>query len=416
MVLLAACLFGAIAMHFASPMISARVGVAQVNDDELAAAAARAKPWNLLLMADAAFVCLAGLLIFWKPIKNSINRNEAIGFAAIIVTLIALSGCKPYEVPEYAEIAGNETAFVVPMEGNTNEQGKFDSAEKLNQMKVATKRIRITKRWDQTGRAWFDGQYIPMIRVIKVDRSPVTQSWSKDTKNGIWIESRDSVGFSTGFSITAYIEEPDTAQFLYKYKGGSLSEVMDSEIRARVQSIAAEVAAKYKMDDLRSRKQEIIDNIRADVVPFFKDRGITLSTIGMFGGFEYEAESIQESIDKVFVAQQDKEVAAAQLAAQNDKNETLRLEGIGEAAKIREVAIGRKDAAITVADGESQAIRMIAEATNEASQNPTFLEIKRLEVQAAQIKQWDGRFPQFMVAGGGGQGPAMLLNIPAQQN
>src|SRR5678815_3906284 len=108
-----------------------------------------------------------------------------------------------------------------------------------------------------------------------------------------------------GFTCTALIKEEDAAKFLYYYPSGSLGDVMDSEIRARVQKTASEVAAKYRLDDLRGRKQEIIDAVSKDVIAFFATRGITVTTVGMFGGMTYENPAIQKAIDETFVAQQE---------------------------------------------------------------------------------------------------------------
>ena len=111
------------------------------------------------------------------------------------------------------------------------------------------------------------------MRLVKVNRSPVTREWvSEDTGSvgkarsrtdkAIWIESADSVGFSMGFACTAFISEADAAKFLYWYPSGSLADLMDQEVRGRIQQVAAEVAAKYPLDTLRTRKQEIADAVK----------------------------------------------------------------------------------------------------------------------------------------------------------
>ena len=138
--------------------------------------------------------------------------------------------------------------------------------------------------------------------MIRVNRSPMTREWTADNATGstkanqaIWVESADSVGFSMGFTCTAMIDEADAARFLYWYPTGSLEKVMDTEIRARIQQNAAEVAARYPLDSLRTKKQEMIDAVRADVFPFFKTRGITVTTVSMFGGMTYENPEIQKA-------------------------------------------------------------------------------------------------------------------------
>ena len=59
-----------------------------------------------------------------------------------------------------------------------------------------------------------------------------TSKWSATSgtaarDEAIWIESKDSVGFSVGFNCTAYIEEDDSARFLYMYRSKSLADMMD---------------------------------------------------------------------------------------------------------------------------------------------------------------------------------------------
>jgi hypothetical protein len=260
----------------------------------------------------------------------------------LLPLLLAVGCIRPYDVPEFAEIKNNESAYLIPLEGATKEQKKFESEEYLETRKVAIKRVQIPHRWVKTGRILpSSGHYMDTVRLIVVNRSPVTREWTADEDSGtsnkndaIWIESKDSVGFSVGFNCTAYINTPDTSKFLYMYPStvkdqgskdvdksvASLAHIMDTEIRARIQQVAMEVSSKDDLDDLRAKKQSLIDAVRADVVPFFASRGITITTIGMFGGFEYENEAIQTSIDNTFIAQQEKVITEAQFEAQGKKN------------------------------------------------------------------------------------------------
>ena len=253
----------------------------------------------------------------------------------ILIPLFA-PGCKPYDLPEFREIDTSETGFLIPLEGDTTNQRTFDSESYLNERKVATKRVQIPHRWVQTGRLPSSGRWIGTVRLIKVDRSPITREWTADNTSGtsarnqaIWIESKDSVGFSVGFNCTSFIKEEDTAKFLYMYRNKSLAQMMDTEIRARIQAVAAEVASRYDLDVLRARKQEIIDEVRKNVIPFFTERGISITTIGMFGGFTYENPKIQAAIDETFVAQQLKVISEAQFLAQQKKKRTNRARGTG---------------------------------------------------------------------------------------
>lgn len=324
----------------------------------------------------------------------------------VVVLVGMFSGCmKPPKVEKYEEVKNHETAFVVQLEGD--QQVKLDSEESLAKLQVYTKRIDLPQRFKKTGRWWWQGEWIPTISVLKVDRSPVTREWTAEATQGtsikdegIWAESDDSVGFSTGFACTAKVMEPDAAKFLYNYPNGSLEKVMDNQIRAAIQASVAEISAKYKMDELRSKKNEIIAKVREDVIPFFSNTGITITHIGMFGGFTYENPEIQQSIDKTFVAQQEKVVSKAQLEAQTDKNNTIEMEAKGLANAAITKAEGEAKGVEIKAQAEASAIRVVAEAAKEAQNNPSFLALKELEVEMARLKVWDGKYPQWYMSNG----------------
>src|SRR5437868_11284483 len=110
------------------------------------------------------------------PQKSWIGANS-IGTVFCLMSLT--SGCvKPYDTPEYMEIDTSETGFLIPLEGDTVSQAKFQSEDYLKQRKVAAKRVRVTHRWSQEGRLPNSGRWIPTVRLIKVNRSPVTREWA----------------------------------------------------------------------------------------------------------------------------------------------------------------------------------------------------------------------------------------------
>ncbi|HYV26658.1 MAG TPA: SPFH domain-containing protein, partial [Candidatus Eisenbacteria bacterium] len=267
--------------------------------------------------------------------------------------------------------------------------------------------------------------WIPTVRLVKVNRSPVTREWTTPqgpstagqflrggaNDKAIWIESGDSVGFSMGFTCTAFISEDDAARFLYWYPSGSLADMMDREVRGRIQQSAAEVAAKYPLDLLRSKKQEIADAVKADVTKFFAARGVTVTTVGMFGGMTYENPEIQKSIDQTFIAQQLKVVAEAKFEAQKRENERIELEANAVAERARREAQGLADARKITAAAEGEAIREINRALNETQQIPLLSQLKVLEVEKARVEKWDGKYPTYFMGAGVGT-PNLLLQMP----
>jgi len=361
----------------------------------------------------------------------------------ILLCLVAVSalftGCC-YDVPVFVTVETSETPFLIKLEGG-NETATLKSQEMLKKQQVATKRIQVSYRWVSTGYSPTTGKFVPNERVIVVDRAPVTREWHKEKGKAIWVESSDSVGFSTGISITARIEDNDDATtFLYNYPPdesasrvvtntgmykddyrvgvSGLAGVMDEEVRTKVQEVFAEKAAEYTMDDLRPKKNEIIQAIRDEVTPFFAERGITITAIGMFGGFEYENQAIQESIDKVFQAQQDEEVAKAEAKAAEERKLALKLIGEGEASGAIEVAKGRAESLKLEADAEAAAIQAVADAKEyelkKLTANPeAYMALKKIEVDMERLKVWDGKYPVYYLGGGeGGDNLNMFLPAP----
>lgn len=232
---------------------------------------------------------------------------------AMLLTLVMcctmFTGCvKPYDKPEFVTIEPHQTAFLIPLIGNTGNQASFESEAMLREAKVAAKEIQIPHRWVQTGRFHWSGEYRDTMALIVVDRSPVTREWSSSKDVGtsavnqaIYAESSESIGFSAGMNCSAQIySEDDAAKFLYCYNNKPLSEIMDTEIRARVESKFVEECASRTLNDILIEKEEIMSTVRNDVTTYFAERGITITVLGMKDGLEYDDPSIQSSINDKF--------------------------------------------------------------------------------------------------------------------
>ena len=104
-------------------------------------------------------------------------RNFMLAVMFVMGILTFASCRKPYDKPEFKNIEASQTAFLVPLIGDTSDQGAFDSEELLLETKVATKEIQIPHRWVQTGRKHWQGEWRPSATLIIVERKPVSRSW-----------------------------------------------------------------------------------------------------------------------------------------------------------------------------------------------------------------------------------------------
>jgi hypothetical protein len=338
-----------------------------------------------------------------NPKTKQLKMKRLLSIIAVIAA-VTLSSCRPPNIPKIESIAPNETAFLVPLTGDKSAQVKFDSESFLEQNKVSVGRVEIPQTWRSTGRMWWTGEYIPLVALIKVDRAPVTTQWEpsedkdgnairKPGDNSVWIESKDSVGFSIGFNVSAYIKAENASKFLYMYAGRSLKDVLNTEVHGRVLEVAQAFASTLALDKLREQKGEMSLQIQKDVTTFFAERGISVTNIGMFGGFSYENAGIQKSIDEVFIAQQLKNTAQAALDAQDNINEKLISESKAAATAAQEKARGLAESYTIEAKGKADALTLEAEALAKAQNNPLFVEIKKIEVQKAFNEKWDGKLP-----------------------
>lgn len=319
---------------------------------------------------------------------------------AVIVGAFLVGGCRPYNAPQYTEISPNETAFMIPLEGDSMNQDSFESVEYLKQNKVAARRVQIPRRWIQTGRMYWSGRYVDTARVIRVDRAPKTRSWTVANEQAIYVESRDSIGFSVDITLVAQIHPDDVPQFLYIYptsESGSeeskLDRVLDTEVRAAVQDQLARYCAQYNMEELRSQKNEMMDAVRSQVVPYFKTRGISIPTIGMGSGLAYESRQIQDAINRVVEAQQDQDTALAEQQAHQIRNQT---------------DVQRAEAQRQVAQIQADARKYELEQATQSG--PGYIQLLQIQAFLKWIEKWDGRQPNVQMSSGDGVTP--LIQIP----
>lgn len=301
----------------------------------------------------------------------------------MLVMVMSLTGCrKPYDKPEFVTIEASQTAFLIPLVGDTGDQGVFESEELLLEAKVATKEIQIPHRWVQTGRQSWNGEYRASATLIVVERKPVSRSWNSGTStdtstSAIFGETSDAIGIYVGMNCTAMIEEQDAAKFLYRYNNTPLETIIDTDIKKMVEDRFNIETAKYTSTELSSKKGEIMEAVKSYVVDYFKEYGITITVLGMKEGISYENPAIQAAIDEKFASEQ-------QLVIQQNKNE----------------------ANIAKAEAEAQALILAAEAQAEA--NRILAESLTDEILAQMYyEKWNGELPYIYGADG-----TPLIQVP----
>jgi len=334
--------------------------------------------------------------------------------STLALMLLLLSGCrKPFEPVKLEIIEPNEVGFLIS--NNDVKEQSATSAEEFKGAMVNSQQVKIPQMWIQLGYEYlsYNGEWRDAARLIKVDTSSVTREWTADPKSGtsdrneaIWVMTSDQVEFSTGWTCTAKIQsKDDAAKFLSNYRNGTLEKVMDQEVRAKIQSTFGLAVTDLPMDTLRMAATPIIVKTTDDVKTFFSERGITITNIGITGGFVYKNPKIQEKMAEVFTAEQEKSIAIAKTVAQQEENKQIQLEAEAKAQAI-----------LTEKKAEAEGIQAVADAKayeiEKAQENQEiYLKLKELEIDKTRLERWDGKYPVYFM-GTGGESPSLLMQVP----
>lgn len=318
-------------LNVAAPLVTGAMSVKQLEDSntgyvhaQIAMRALNGSPisYGLLLIVLVA--------TWWTVLRKFINKSKTLSLALAATMLFTMlpAPVQAYkdtrDNPEFVEIKSNESAFLIPLTGaNKTSQGKFMSAQYLEENKVAVKRIQIPHTLIRTSTLDRD-YYVPASKLIVVDRTSYYREWvaasnrgTSSRNEGFEFESEESINIGTGVAIGASVTEENAAKFLYNFgtkSGGEqfssveyafgLNEVMDNVIRGRVQASLAREFGKRPLIRAIKEKADIMAAVEADVKAYCADRGITLQFIGFAAPLNFD-HSIQASINKVFQSNMD---------------------------------------------------------------------------------------------------------------
>ena len=282
---------------------------------------------------------LFALSLIWVPFIIK-YLNASVASSALLIALFVSNAHAYYDHqdrPEYVEVGMNQSAFLIQEVGdNKNGQAKFMSQEYLEANKIAMKRIQIP-HVIMKNPGWTQDMYIPAARLILVDRSPFMREWVASPTKGtssadesFSFESADSVNINTGITISAVVKEEDAVKFLYNFGsvapqgdpnepatqfnsvvyGKSLEQVMDKNVRGKVQAVLAREFGKRAFLDCIKQKADIIGIVEKEVSDLYATKGITIEYIGFADSLNFDP-AIQAAINKVVVANLDAAAADA---------------------------------------------------------------------------------------------------------
>lgn len=328
-------------------------------------------------------------------------------FGAAAVAVMTMIGCGPAKVERIVNVGASDTAFVVNLEDGPSSQAKMNSLSYLQEKKVSAKQITIAQKVHDTGRWPGDFKYIPVTRVIAVNRLAITRDWTPETQP-LEVESLDQINFSLGATIQARIDELDAALYLSHYGSEPsaeaeskdvlyiarpLSTIVDSNVRSYCQSRLFYYFGSQTLEDGKGKKAEFFNTVEGEVKAYFKGRGITIDSFGPKGGMNYANKDIRDALSDNYIAESDQNVAEQERLAMIPQNEQM----VSNAIAQREAAekfLDAKDAILMTYQMEIQ--KTLAGA------------------RLARAKKWDGNMPVNLLPSGG-QGPQMLLSVEGKK-
>ncbi len=358
-------------------------------------------------------IATVSLGVFVEEVVDFLRRGSA-WFG--VVLLLSATGCwRPFEPVKLEVIQPNEEAFLLPFTTNIELQTSTHTEDYLRKSLVYTQQVKVPQQWVPRGYEFVgaNGEWRDAAILVRVDKTPVTREWTADPNSGtsakneaIWVMTSDQVEFSTGWTCTARVSSRDDAvKFLHNYPNGALAQVMDQEVRAKIQSAFGLEVTDLPMQELRLKATPHIQTVVDMVTSFFAERGITITNLGISGGFVYKDPSIVKTLVEVFNAEQAKLIAIAETSTQAEKNKTLQLE-----------ADSRAKAILTECEAEAEGIKLVADAKSyemsKAGENPeAYMLLKKLEIEQSRVDKWDGQFPMYFM-GQGVESLSMLLHGP----
>lgn len=200
-----------------------------------------------------------------------------------------------------------------------------------------------------------------------------TQRFEWWGEESLKFSSREGVRIGVDVAVSLGVDREKAASIYVKYRK-TLDQLIDNEIRDRVNGCMNRAAASMSVDEIVGERRNVwLDNTLACITERVVAEGFILNDFQITSEFDVPP-SIKAKIEEQIQAQQ------AAIAAENKVREV-------EAVARQHIAEadGRRQAAILEAQGQAEAIRVINE---ELSRSPDYL-------QYYTIQQWDGVMPLY---------------------
>lgn len=231
---------------------------------------------------------------------------------------------------------------------------------------------------------------IPLIdRVVKFDMR--TQNYGVSAINegteGGALESASSADLqivSVRLALNYHLSTGKSAE-MFKNVGLGYE---DTVITPTIHEATKAAMAQYKAEDLIVKRE----NVRADIENLLKSKlepyNIVIEQV-LITNFDF-SQQFNDAIESKVTAEQN-------ALAEKNRLEVVKF----QAQQVVEKANGERDAAIAIAKGEAEKVRLVQE---QLTQSPQYIEYIK-------ANRWNGQYPQFLMTGG--QSTGLLMTLPS---
>ncbi|MBV8666618.1 MAG: prohibitin family protein [Burkholderiaceae bacterium] len=214
--------------------------------------------------------------------------------------------------------------------------------------------------------------------------------WTHDTHEGnpvneeLSFNTKDSVPVNLDVAVSYGLDANQVPAFYTTFRADRIETFTHGFLRDAARNVVVAIGSEYTFDDVNGpKKEEFLDRIAKELDRRVGIYGVGIRQFGLVGSLR-PPQSLLDAVSAKTKAVQD---------AIRTENEVRSAQA--EAKK-----------RVAIAEGEAAANRALVE-----SLDPKLFEWERLRLQKDAIAKWNGVAPSVM---GGGNGGAMLFNIPVQ--
>lgn len=224
--------------------------------------------------------------------------------------------------------------------------------------------------------------YLPFT--TKIVEYPVFNqrvAWSHNVGKGeatneeLSFQTKDSVPVTLDIAVNYTLLDSKVPEFYTKFRADKITQFTHGYMRDQCRNVIANVGSEYTFDEVNGAKKEeffakINSNLAKDLAPY----GVVITSNGVSSiGALRPPDGLRQAI------------AAKVKAIQDSQRITNELQSSVAEAKKK----------VAEAEGEAAAMR-----AKSASITPQFMELKKLEIEAARVEKWDGVLPVTMLGSG----------------